>query len=264
MAPVTDAATRLRQGNSIAGTMLRIAVHPALAPMAKDAGLDFVMLDMEHGPCSFESLAALASAARPIGLGAWVRVPELTRGNVSRALDCGAGGVMVPMIEEPEQARALAAWSKYPPLGGRGLSSVGGHTDYRKIGGPAQMMSELNRRTLTIAQIETKLGAQNAEQIAAVEGIDVLLIGPNDLSLSLGTPEDMNSELMQTAVTKIAKAAKNNGKILGMHADAAMLERWIPHGVRLIMHSLDINILRTGLKNVKETIQNVLPKEVTG
>jgi 2-keto-3-deoxy-L-rhamnonate aldolase RhmA len=239
---------RVREGKKIVGTMLRLVRNPGVVSVAGQAGLDFVMLDMEHGSYSLETIADFCKVARGSGLGCFVRVPELARGYVSRALDCGANGVMVPMVETVEQAQDLAAWAKYAPLGKRGLGGSGGHTDFAGIGAKVkQFMAEANDNTLAIAQIETAGAIEAIEEIAAVAGIDVLLIGPNDLSISLGCPGELTGPEVNEAVGKVARAAAANEKIFGMHAGDALLEKWIPHGLSLIMNLLDINILASGM-----------------
>lgn len=243
-------AEKLRGGRAVCGTMLRITRNPAIVPIAKGAGLDFVMVDMEHGACSFENLSDLATVARAEELGLMVRVPELSRGTVSRALDCGADAVMVPMVESVEQARQLAQWGKYPPIGKRGLSSMGAHTRYRRISDPSEAMAAGNRDTLTIAQMETATAAQVADEIAAIEGIDALLVGPNDLAVSLGCPGDLYGDAENTAIEAIAGAAAEAGKILGMHAGPELLGRWAGHGLRILMNSIDIAAYSKALEAV--------------
>ncbi len=242
---------KLKGGARVAGTMLRLVRNPAVARLAAQAGLDFVMADMEHGPYSFESLSDLFAVARAAGLVGMVRVPELSRSAVSRILDCGAQGIMVPMVESVEQAQALAAWAKFAPLGQRGLGSAGGHTDYASVGArvPA-FMERANRETLTIAQIETAAGVEQAARIAAVEGLDALLIGPNDLAVSLGRPGDTLGGEVGKAIERVAAAARSRGKVLGMHGSEELLARWIPQGVTLVMSSLDINMLLSAMEAV--------------
>ncbi|MQY76931.1 MAG: aldolase [Spirochaeta sp.] len=239
---------RVKDGGKIVGTMLRFVRNPGIAYIAKNAGLDFIMLDMEHGSYTMETLADACKVARGIDLGCFVRVPELARGYVSRALDCGATGVMVPMVESVAEAKSLAGWTKYAPVGNRGLGSSAGHTNFGGLGMPApDFMARANQDTLTIAQIETKAAIEVIDQIAAVEGIDVLFIGPNDLSISLGYPGELSHPEVSKAIAKVAKAAAANKKIFGMHAGDALLEKWLPSGLTLIMNLHDINILTAGM-----------------
>jgi 2-keto-3-deoxy-L-rhamnonate aldolase RhmA len=243
------------KGSVVVGTMFRVVNSPAAALLARNAGMDFIMLDLEHGPYAMETVANIASTVRSVGLGLFVRVPELARGWVSRALDSGATGVMVPMIESAEQARLLAGWAKYPPLGGRGLSSIGWHTDYAAVEDAGRMMQESNERVWAIAQVESAEGSRNAEEIAAVEGIDALLVGPNDLSVSLECPGETTTPAVSGAIERIAVAAKNHGKVFGMHAGPDMLGHWVHHGLTLRMSLLDANLLAKGLADVEKQVR---------
>jgi 2-keto-3-deoxy-L-rhamnonate aldolase RhmA len=242
---------RLRKGGTIIGTMVSMVRSPAIALLAKEAGLDYIMLDMEHSPHSYETLAGTAATAMAAGIGCFVRVPELSKGYVSRALDCGANGVMVPMVETVEQARIFASWAKYPPKGKRGLGSIGGHTGYRKVTDFTEFMAHANRNTLAIAQIETLRGAETADLIAVIEGIDALLIGPLDLSVSCGDPGNFSAHDHHKAIGKVAEAARKNGKVFGIHGGQPLLEEWMPHGLRLVMNSLDVNVLSTGMREIR-------------
>jgi 2-keto-3-deoxy-L-rhamnonate aldolase RhmA len=245
------AVEKLRKGEPVAGTMVRMIRNPAVTLIAAKAGLDFVMFDMEHGSYNFETLADAASMARAEGLGFFVRVPELSKGNVSRALDCGVTGVMVPMIKNAEDAKLLAGWAKYAPTGVRGFGGSGAHTEYADAGGRAPaFMAEENPRVLTIAQIELACAVDDVDAIAAVDGIDALLIGPADLSISLGVPGEFNHPKMDEAIGKVADAAKKHGKAFGMHAGEALLRKWIPRGLNLRMSLMDINMLLKAMGEV--------------
>jgi 2-keto-3-deoxy-L-rhamnonate aldolase RhmA len=113
-------------------------------------------------------------------------------------------------------------------------------------------MAKANLDTLTIAQIETALTIQNIDDIAAVPGIDALLIGPNDLSISIGCAGDFLGDTMEKAIGKVAAAAKKHGKIFGMHAPDPLTERWLPRGLTLVMSNVDTNVLAAGLKAISQ------------
>lgn len=244
---------KLKQGKRAVGTMIRMVRHPGIGRIAAHAGLDFIMLDLEHGSYSLDAVVDLFTAARAAGIGTFARVPELAKGYVSRIMDCGATGVMVPMLESVEQAERFVAWAKFAPLGDRGLGSSGGHTDYGSMKGSApEFMKRANEETLTIAQIETARAIRDIDAIAAVEGIDAMLIGPNDLAISLGHPGDLMNPEVQKAIGVVAKAASRHKKIFGLHAGDALLEKWIPEGLTLIMSSLDIGVLSAGFKSISE------------
>ncbi len=246
------AVQKLREGKRVVGAMVRMVRNPAVAAVAHNAGLDFIMLDLEHGPYAMETVDDVFKVGRTLGLGCFVRVPELAKGYVSRSLDCGATGVMVPMLESVEQAHLLVRWAKYPPLGGRGFGGVGGHTDFIGIASdrtPA-FMAKANVDTITIAQIETAQAIQNIDAIAAEPGIDALLIGPNDLAISMGCVGDLLGDTVDKAIGKVAAAAKKHGKIFGMHGPDPLTERWLPRGLTLVMSNVDTGILTAGMKTI--------------
>jgi len=246
------AVQKLREGKRVVGTMVRMIQNPAVAVVAHNAGLDFIMLDLEHGPYTMETVDDVFKVGRALGLGCFVRVPELAKGYVSRALDCGATGVMVPMLESVEQAHLLVRWSKYAPLGGRGFGGAGGHSNFAGVSPDATpaFMAKANVDTLAIAQIETAQAIENIDAIAAVPGIDALLIGPNDLAISMGCAGDLLGDTLDKAIGQVAVAAKKHGKIFGMHSPDPLTERWLPKGLTLVMSNLDTNILAAGLKAI--------------
>ncbi|HPZ15336.1 MAG TPA: aldolase/citrate lyase family protein [Sphaerochaeta sp.] len=243
--------THLLEGKSAVGTMIRIIRTPAVVLVAKSAGLDFVMFDMEHGPVGLETISDAASLARSEGIDCFVRVPELTKGYVSRALDCGVTGVMVPMIRNGEEAYQFAQWAKYQPIGNRGLGGWGAHTNYRDSSAMGEaFLREENERILTIAQIECSEAITNIDDIAGIDGIDALLIGPVDLSNSLGVGGQLSHPKMEEAITLVCEAAKRHNKVFGMHSGAALLHSWIPRGCQLRMSSMDIELLYEGMRAI--------------
>lgn len=247
-----ETASKIKNGNRAVGTMVRMIRNPAIANIAANAGLDFFILDMEHGPYTLENLVNIAGVARGAGVDCFVRVPELAKGYVSRALDAGCSGVMVPMIAGVEEAKALADWSKYPPTGNRGFGSAGGHTRYAPAGKPTDFFAAANSENVTIAQIETVSAIEQIEGIASTDGIDALLIGPNDLAISFGVPGQLDSDTVQEAIGKVAAACQKFGKVFGMHGPDALTQRWIPEGLKLIMSSIDISMLSTAMSGVAE------------
>jgi 2-keto-3-deoxy-L-rhamnonate aldolase RhmA len=241
----------LKNGKPTVGTMIRMIRNPAIVLMAANAGLDFVMFDMEHGAFGFEALADAASMARSRGIECFVRVPELSKGTVSRALDCGSTGVMVPMIKNAAEAQLLANWAKFAPIGERGLGGSGAHTNYLDAAkDPQSFMEQANDEILTIAQIELAEAVDNIDAIAAVDGVDALLIGPADLSNSLGVSGQFNHPLMDEAILKVAEAAQRHNKIFGFHAGEDLMRKWMNHDLTLRMSLMDIGILSQGFKAI--------------
>lgn len=250
---------KLMSGQKIYGTMLRIVQNPAVALIAKNSGLDFVMYDCEHASYNMETLHNLFITGNACGLDSFLRVPDVTKDYISRALDQGAHGVMVPMLETPEMAQTLVKYSKYQPVGGRGFASAIAHVAYSGAGKHPEIMEKANNTIVTIAQIETKLSVDNADAIASTEGIDALLIGPNDLSLSLGIPGDLYNPIEIEAIGHVAAACKKHKKAFGLHAPAKLLEMFI-NDMALVMFQTDTDILAAGFANIKDTCMKLSAK----
>ena len=246
---------KLAAGQKIAGTMMRVVRNPAVCYLAKNAGLDFIMYDCEHSNYNFETLHDSFVLANALGLGGFVRVPVGSKDHISRVLDIGAIGVMVPMVESREHAETLVKYSKYQPVGDRGYTAGGAHTDY-KNGKHSELMEQGNAKVIAIAQIETRKAIDNVEAIASVEGIDALLVGPNDLSLSLGIPGDMMNPIELEAIAKVAAACKKYGKSFGIHGGAALLGKFASD-LTLTMSLSDTDLLAQGFSQVYDTVQNL-------
>ena len=211
-----------------------MARDPGSPAIYKAAGYDFVFIDMEHGSYSMETVADMIRGAKSVGIGTVIRVPRLETFFISRVLDAGAEGIMVPMTSTREDAEAIARFSKYTPIGQRGFGSSSGMTDYTPVKA-AEFMKEANDHTLIVAQIETKEAIENIDAILSVEGIDVGLIGPNDLSISLGIPDQMNSEILTKAIEKVVETAKKRGKASGIHIGSVdAIKKWRAKGMTVL------------------------------
>lgn len=252
------AVERFKEKQLIRGTLVRMVTNPAIALVAKAAGLDFIMFDMEHGAYSFPEIAAAAAVARSAGVGVFARVPQLEKCYVSRAVDCGVHGVMVPMIETPEMAREFVRLAKYQPVGERGLGSNGGLCDFQGMGGMSHQdfMDDQNRKTLVIAQIETRTAIENVAEIAAVPGVDVLLIGPNDLSVSMGIPGEMDNPLLLDAIEKTCREAEKNHLGFTVHGPKTLLEHWKGR-MNPLMFSVELTVLTNGFKDIRKTLETL-------
>jgi len=240
--------------------MFRLLQSTAFLQMAKSAGMDLVIFDQEHGTYGREVLGELLNFTRAINLGAFVRVPEISRGCISSALDCGADGVIVPMLESAEQARELVNLAKYPPLGRRGFSSMGGHSRFQKVADCREFFARSNDATLCIAQIETANGIREVETIACTPGLDGLFVGPNDLAVSLGCPGDFENPRLDEAILKVAKTCAATGKIFGLHAPQTLLAKWLPQQLSLVVSSLDLEIVARGLSEVSNASRELFAR----
>lgn len=247
---------KMKAGQKVYGTMLRVSRNPAVCYLAKNASLDYVMYDCEHSNYSYETLHDLFIMGRALGLNGLLRVPQLSKDHLSRSLDCGAIGAMVPMTETVEQAEEIVHWSKYSPLGARGYGSGCAHTDYVGGGKHTEVMEASNKKIISIAQIESKLAVDNADRIAAVKGIDVLLIGPNDLSISLGIPGDVMNPVELDAIAHVAACCKKHGKFFGLHAGLKLLEKFSDE-LSFVMSQTDTDILAEGFSRINTNCRKI-------
>jgi 2-keto-3-deoxy-L-rhamnonate aldolase RhmA len=251
----TGLRKRILTGECVYGTMIRQARDPGAPVIYGAAGYDFVFIDMEHGNYSMETVADLIRSAKSAGIAPIIRVPHLETHFVSRVLDAGAEGIMVPMTSRREQAEAIVHYSKFTPIGLRGFGTQTGQTDYKPLKA-AEFMKEANEHTLIIAQIETREAIENIDAILSVEGIDVGLIGPNDLSISLGIPDQMGSEILMKAIDKVVETGKKKRKATGIHiANIEALKIWRSKGMMVLAYSTDIGFQYNASKSALEELK---------
>jgi 2-keto-3-deoxy-L-rhamnonate aldolase RhmA len=178
------------------------------------AGLDWVVVDLEHGVGDESGLVPVLLATRSTGTAALVRVEQGTRLRVGRVLDLGADGIVVPQVQTAAEARDITSWMRFPPAGRRGVALFTRGLDFGAGGHP---VAAWRHETITgIVQIETGQAVEAAEEMAAVDGVDVLFVGPADLSYSLGVPGDIHAEAFDTAIRRVAAAARSHGKAAGV------------------------------------------------
>ena len=187
---------KVQDGGVSIGTFMFEFDTTGVARLAAEAGADFAVFDMEHTGWSVETIRMLVATTRSTEMIPYVRIPTTEYDFIARVLDVGSMGIMVPMVETVEQAQTIAASAKYPPLGRRGAAFGVAHDDYTG-GDIADKIASANSQSHLIAQIETARGVENAEAIAAVEGIDVLWIGHFDLTNSLGIPGQFEHPILR-------------------------------------------------------------------
>ncbi len=233
----------LKEGKPAIGTMIQEFGSPATAIILANAGFDFLFIDMEHGSFSIETAANLIKTIRLTGVTCLVRVSDNEYSFISRILDAGAEGIMVPRVESRQEAEYIVQCARYPPIGKRGCSTTKGHTDYQKAD-PARLVQEANRENLIILQIERKQAVDHIDEILAVPGVDVALIGPLDLSLSLGTALDFQNAEFRSAIDRVVRASQACGVYSGMHtSNLEALFEWHRQGMQVLTYSSDIDML---------------------
>jgi 2-keto-3-deoxy-L-rhamnonate aldolase RhmA len=183
----SEALERIREGKLALGLGVHHLRGSAVPLLAKAAGYDWLFIDAEHGAISTPEIAQIAMAALPMGVVPIVRICTRALDEGTRALDNGALGIVVPHVDTPEQARGLVEAFRFSPIGHRSTGGSNACFGYRPPSA-AEAQKTLNAEILVVAMIETPRAVENAKAIAAIEGIDVLLIGSNDLSLEMGIP----------------------------------------------------------------------------
>lgn len=234
---------KLVQGQSVLGTITHLK-SPAAVEALGAAGLDYVLLDMEHCPMDWGDIHNAITAADAADIVPFVRVAEGTRSAVLHALDVGAKGVIVPCIENVEQVRSLITYAKFQPLGARGYCMTrDGRWGYDAAygGGLSGYMRESSEKTLLIPQCETVGCLEHIEEITSLTGVDGILVGPYDLSIAMGYDGQFEQPDFRAAVARILSACKAAGKIsmvfVGSEED---MHRRLSEGFDIILYGLDI------------------------
>jgi 2-keto-3-deoxy-L-rhamnonate aldolase RhmA len=228
---------------------------PGIGHILKSAGLDFAFFDMEHSGFSFETLKSAIRYFEAADLPVIVRVPAQENDMLARACDMGAEGLLAPMISTPEQAKAMVDAVKYFPAGKRGVGLQMAHDRYRAAP-VGEALAAANDRTAVFCLIETAEGAENADAIAAVPGVDALWVGHFDLSVSLGIPGEFNHPHFTAAMDRIITAGRKHGKAMGRLVPN--VEQGIAchrQGFDFICYSGDVWVLRDGLAAAAEAIR---------
>ena len=244
MAIKNIAKERLVAGELSIGMGVKALRSVEVGRIMKTAGYDWLFIDLEHGPTSVETAYAISVAALDANIAPIVRVPHGELAMATRCLDGGALGIVIPHVDTADEARAMVDAFRYQPLGHRSIA--GGYPQFGFAPTPAeQVTKEMNDATLVIAMIETPRAVENADAIAAVPGIDVLLMGTNDLCLEMGIAGKLDDERVVAAVQTVVTACKRHGKWAGLGGvyGKDLLKRYIDAGMQFILAGNDLPLL---------------------
>ncbi len=241
-----------------AGTFLGVATPP-IVEILGFTGMDFVVIDTEHGPYDTMPVSDLIRAADGKGMAPVVRVADVTHKEIQRAVDNGAEGIIIPCLKKVDDFRKAVDLCKYPPLGSRGFikarGSGFGNEEWAK-GTLEEYMRRSNEKVLLLPQCETCEALENIEEIVSIEGIDGVFIGPFDLSISMGIPGQFDAPAFQQAIDRIWNACKEAGKmcmIFTSRADEA--KEYINKGFDAVANSIDTMMIFKVYKEMMEKIQ---------
>jgi 4-hydroxy-2-oxoheptanedioate aldolase len=249
----------LKQGKRVYGTLV-VSTSPKWLKYIKNVGMDFVFIDTEHVAVDRETLSWMCYAYGAMGLAPIVRIPAPDPYLATQVLDGGACGILAPYIETVDQVKALAGAVKYKPVKGEKLAE--------KLKGTTVFEPELetyihnaNRNNILLINIESKAGIGALDDLLRVPGLDGVVIGPHDLSCSLGTPERYDHPLFEEAVRGILKKCRDRGIGAGIHFMGGVEKEiaWAAEaGLNLIIHSADLNVfvgtMKKDLDRIKEAM----------
>jgi 2-keto-3-deoxy-L-rhamnonate aldolase RhmA len=241
------AREKLEQGQLSLGVGIRLTRSVEIAKAMAISGFDWLFLDMEHGVMSLEACAQISTAALDAGIAPIARVPNGEYSIATRALDNGALGIVMPHVDTAAEAREVVDRLKYPPVGHRSMGGIGPHYQLRSASS-GEAASALNGANLTIVMLETPTAIKNAAEIAAVPGVDVLLIGTNDLCAEMGIHGDFGNDKVAEAYKAMIAACKQHGKFPGMAGiyNEAIMPRYIELGARFILAGQDGAFISAG------------------
>jgi 2-keto-3-deoxy-L-rhamnonate aldolase RhmA len=243
------AKERLMAGEVAVGIGLRQARSVDIGKIMKTCGYDWLFIDMEHNAMAVEDAVEISVAAQDAGITPVVRVPGFEHYHASRVLDGGALGIVVPHVDTPEQAAAIVDNCKYPPLGHRSVTGALPQLDFEPVP-MAEATKAINDATMVVVMRETPQAVDNADAIAAVDGIDVLLVGTNDLCVEMGIPGELGHPRVAEAYEKIIAACKVHGKYAGLGGvyKPDLMERYIGMGMRLVLAGSDLSFMMAAAK----------------
>lgn len=244
-----NARQQLAAGKPALGMGLRTLRTVDAGMIAKTCGFDWLFIDMEHSSLDVDLASQIAIAALPLGVTPIVRVPGKEHHHASRLLDSGAQGIVVPHVDTLEEAERVVSHCKYPPIGHRSVVGVLPQFAYQPMS-VADATRTANQEILVVVMVETPKAIENVEAIAAVPGVDVVLVGTNDLCAELGIPGQFADAKVEDAYRKVIAACKKHGKYPGMGGvyDQPLMGKYINMGMRFILSGGDLSFLLAGAK----------------
>lgn len=249
---------RLVARSRLLGIVLR-SCDPVVAELAAASGFDFGWIDMEHSALSLREAQAGILALRHNGCAPLVRVGCLDPNRIGQLLDMGAEIIAVPHVESREEAEAVVDAARYYPQGGRGFSSTTRANRFGDMAATKESLEKENRRVLVMVQIESRLGMERIEEIAAVAGVDILFLGTGDLSQDLGVPGELRNPVVTESVERFVQAARRAKKpaALPVTSGVALQENW-RRGYSIFTCGVDLALMRGAMTSLLSTMREEL------
>ncbi|WP_018763299.1 HpcH/HpaI aldolase family protein [Arthrobacter sp. 135MFCol5.1] len=251
------AKEKLSKGERVYSMTVRLVRTVDIASIAHTAGFDSVYIDLEHSSFSLEAAGQICMACNSLGVTPLVRVPGLDPSFIARVMDSGAMGIIVPGVESAEEARTLVRAVKHAPVGGRSLAGAAPQLHYRAL--PAdQLVRELDQASMVVPMIESQAGLDAVEDIAAVDGVDMLLVGASDLSVELGVPGQLDHPRVHEAYLQVIKACQANGKFVGVGGLGGrpdLIRQYLDLGAGFVSTGNDISFLSTAAAQKRQQFE---------
>lgn len=236
---------KLSRGEPVYSMTVRLVRTVDIASIAFTAGFDSVYIDLEHSSFSLQDAGQICLACNHLGVTPLVRVPGLDPSLIARVMDSGAMGIIVPGVQSADEARAVVRAVKHAPWGERSLAGAAPQLHYRTL--PAdQVVRELDEASLVVAMVENQAGLDAVEDIAAVDGVDIVLVGANDLSVEFGVAGQMDHPRIHEAYLRVIEACQKHGKTVGvggMGGRPDLIRRYLELGAGYVSTGNDISFL---------------------
>jgi 2-keto-3-deoxy-L-rhamnonate aldolase RhmA len=245
---------KLSRGETAFGCALQVYPSPEIVRTFAAAGFDYVFIDMEHGAFDLETVHDMIHAALASGITPIVRVGELLYSLVARLLDAGAQGIILPRVEEPDLLQEALSWMRFPPVGKRGFGVNATMIDY-ETRTFSEIIQHQNANTLAVAQFETMKAMERADDLLSVPGMDIAMVGPADLSISLGIPGQFDNPLLVSTVERLIEKCVRHKVLPGIQTrGTAMAKAWADRGMRFVGAGGEHALL---LEKARETVKQL-------
>lgn len=246
---------KLQTGKPVLGTWCSIP-SAVTADIIASSGVDFLIIDAEHGPISFETAQHMVMACEARNVSPVMRVGAVNEADILKALDIGVHCIQVPNIFKKQQVEELVHYSKFPPVGNRGFSPFTRAAGYTKDNAAIHAQTA-NNNVMVAINVEGKEAIENIEEILEVEGLDILFIGLFDLSKVLGIPGQTSNPKVLNYLEELTKKINDAGKYPGtITTDHAAIDRFIDMGLKYVVHLADTEILYAGYRDAKQVFDN--------
>ena len=239
------AKEKLAKGEPVYSMTVRLVRTVDIASIAHTAGFDSIYIDLEHSSFPLEAAGQICLACNHLGVTPLVRVPGLDPSFIARVMDIGAMGIIVPGVESADEARAAVSAVKHAPLGKRSLAGAAPQLHYRTVP-PDQVVRELDQASMVVPMIESQAGLDAADAIAAVDGVDMILVGANDLSVELGIAGQMDDPRIDAAFRHVIDVCRKHGKAMGLGGIGGrpeLIHRYLELGASYVSTGNDISFL---------------------